>query len=56
MPVSPQTAVEPPHFEGPAHRHVHTEPGGHLQCVWCDLLSEKTGGGTVGWVDGWMDG
>lgn len=57
MPVSPQAAVGSHHREGAADRCVYTESRGHLQCVWCDLLSEKIGGRTVGEVDdGLMDG
>lgn len=55
VPVSPQTSLGPPHSEGPADRCWNIESRGRLQCVWCDLFSEKTGGGTVGGEDGWME-
>lgn len=48
VPVSPPTAVGPPRCDGAADRRVYTESGVRLQCVWCDLFSEKTGGRTVG--------
>ena len=54
VPVAPQTAVGPPHCEGAAAGRVHTGPGGCLQCVWCDLFSEKTAGRSVAQNDdGW---
>lgn len=53
VPLSPPAAVGPPHCGGAADRSVYTESRSHLQRVWSDLFSEKTGGRNVGW---WMDG
>lgn len=48
LPVSPQTSLGSPQFEGPADWCWYTESGGRLQSVWCDLLGEKTSREVVG--------
>lgn len=44
MSVSPEAAVAPAHCEGAADRCVHTELGGHVQRLRCNLFCEETGG------------